>query len=124
MPATPRMITMQQIAEEIITGDREPEIITGDNHYGSSVLINPAVEIPKIEKLDTSASGSMSLPPLVASSKSEAQVQEAVKSITSGVFVMNSPGNSSGMPQTIIQSGGTLIAPKDAVSHDAYFMFQ
>ncbi|KAF6213434.1 hypothetical protein GE061_011153 [Apolygus lucorum] len=126
----PSILTIDHFTDEIITADANtvtsaepieidlkpditqidttPIIITSEQR-----LLTPT----KTEKPDRIATEKLvadqRLPHLTVVSKSDAQVQEAVKSITSGLYVMNSSGTATPFTQTFVQGGGTLIAPKE-----------
>uniref|UniRef100_A0A0A9Z5L8 CRC domain-containing protein n=2 Tax=Lygus hesperus TaxID=30085 RepID=A0A0A9Z5L8_LYGHE len=129
----PSILTMDHFTDEIITGDTNPvigtdpiEIVHHDvkpdiTHIDSTPIIissEPRLFNPtKTEKPDEIVTEKLiadqRLPPLTVVSKSDAQVQEAVKSITSGLYVMNSSGTATPFTHTLVQGGGTLIAPKE-----------
>ncbi|CAA9997083.1 unnamed protein product [Nesidiocoris tenuis] len=115
LPGLPSLDTSANTNEEIIVADQNPELATADRFLNQDVVKTEKIDdTPSSISLTSFAGTNLQPPPLTLVSKTDLQVQEAVKSITSGVYVVNSSTASTAIPSNLIQSGGTLLAPKDA----------
>ncbi|BES91718.1 CXC [Nesidiocoris tenuis] len=115
LPGLPSLDTSANTNEEIIVADQNPELATADRFLNQDVVKTEKIDdTPSSISLTSFAGTNLQPPPLTLVSKTDLQVQEAVKSITSGVYVVNSSTASTALPSNLIQSGGTLLAPKDA----------
>lgn len=121
LPGLPSLDTSANTNEEIIVADQNPELATADRFLNQDVVKTEKIDdTPSSISLTSFAGTNLQPPPLTLVSKTDLQVQEAVKSITSGVYVVNSSTASTALPSNLIQSGGTLLAPKDAVSIEIF----